>query len=72
MEQKYIVQRDTLIDLLASAATDYVIGRVTEKELQTIARIITEQLARLQRPTALLHNNRGGLTYDISTHPKGD
>lgn len=46
MEQKYILQRDTLIDLLAAAATDYVIGRVTDKELQTIARIITEQLMR--------------------------
>lgn len=46
MEQKYILQRDTLIDLLAAAATDYVIGRVTEKELQTITRIITEQLVK--------------------------
>lgn len=46
MEQKYIVQRDTLIDLLAAAATDYVVGRVTGKELQTITRIITEQLVK--------------------------
>lgn len=47
MEQKYIVQRDTLIELLAAAATDYVIGRITKSELQTITRVITEQLARL-------------------------
>ena len=47
MEQKYIVQRDTLVVLLAAAATDYVVGRITEKELQTITMVITEQLARL-------------------------
>ena len=46
MEQKYIVQRDMLVDLLAAAATDYVIGRITEKELQTITRVITEQLVK--------------------------
>ncbi len=46
MEQKYIVQRDTLVNLLAAAATDYVVGRITEKELQTITRIIAEQLMK--------------------------
>ena len=55
MEQKYIIQRDTLIDLLAAAATDYVVGRVTKSELQTITRVITEQLARLYN--ALQHYN---------------